>query len=91
LVKYVYRVWNENLKEERTLHVYIRRRVIEAEVKAKLARGAALCTPHQAFSFCLENIHSDWHCECTPNTANVFETGITLPGRSRVSLPAATP
>jgi len=29
--------------------------------------------------------------KCTPNTVNVFETGITLPGRSEVSLAATAP
>jgi len=90
LVKYVYRVWEGNLEEERTQDVYTRRGVIEEGVKAKPARGAALCTDHQALPFCLCNIHSDWRSECTPNRANVFETGITLPGRSDVSLPATT-
>jgi hypothetical protein len=38
-----------------------------------------------------KNVRSDWSYECTPNTVNVFETGITLPGRSEVSQAATTP
>ena len=81
----------ENLEEARTHGVCFRRRVIEKWVKANIARGAAMCTDHQALSFCLEYFHNDWRSEFIPNIANVFETDITLPGRAELSLPTARP
>jgi hypothetical protein len=75
------------MKEERTHNVYITRRTIETVVRAKLVTGAEI----QALSSYLENIYSDWRCESTPNRANVFEIGMTLPGRSKLCLPAARP
>ena len=36
-------------------------------------------------------MHGEGTYDCTPITVNVFETGITLRGRSEVSLAATTP
>jgi hypothetical protein len=38
----------------------------------------------------LKNIHRYWSYDCTPDTANVFEIGITLPGHSDASEAAST-
>jgi hypothetical protein len=40
---------------------------------------------------CFKNVHSDGRYECTAYAVNVFEIGITLPGRSDGNLPVATP
>jgi hypothetical protein len=57
--------------------------------RCKLVRQEALHMHHQVFSIHFRNIHSDWSCKCTPNTANAFEIDITLPGHY-VSLATAT-
>jgi hypothetical protein len=61
-----------------------------------LAVGAVvrkLSTEHSPTNvFCtFQNAHSNCSYDCTPSTVNVFETGITLPDRSQVSLAATTP
>ena len=38
-----------------------------------------------------KNVNTAWSYESTANTGNVFETGITLPGRSELSLAVTTP
>ena len=53
-------------------------------------RGEALRAHRKAFSVRLKNVRSDRSYECTRNRVNVFDTGITLPGRSDLSLAAAT-
>jgi hypothetical protein len=62
-----------------------------AGYRGKIVRGEALRTQHHDFNIRYKNFHSDWNYACTPNRVNVFETGITLPGRSEVSLAATTP
>jgi len=42
-------------------------------------------------NFCFQTVHSDWRYGHTPNRANIFETGITLPGHSEVCLAVVTP
>ena len=43
------------------------------------------------FSVRFKNVHIACCYECPPNRVNVFERGITLPGRPEVSLAATTP
>jgi len=61
---------------------------------AGLKRQAVMrrATVHAPTSnFCFQTVHSDWSYECTPNTVNVFEKGITPPGRYVGSQAATTP
>jgi len=48
-------------------------------------------TGDRAFYIRFKTVHSDCSYECTASTVNVFETGITLPGRSEGSRAVATP
>lgn len=42
---------------------------------------------HQrVFSICSKNVHSHWSYECPPNTINVFDSGRTWSGQSKMSL-----
>ena len=38
----------------------------------------------EAFCICFKNVCSDWSYGYAPSTVNVFEKGVTLPGRSEV-------
>jgi hypothetical protein len=58
--------------------------------RGKVIRMTALRTRYQAFYTRFKNVHNDWNYECTTNRVNVFEIGITLPGRYEASLAAAT-
>ena len=47
---------------------------------------------HQkVFSLCSKNVHSDWSYKCPPNTINVFESGRTRSGHSKMSLAVTMP
>jgi hypothetical protein len=58
-------------------------------VKRQAGKTEALQMQCQTFSLHFKNIHRDQSYECTPNRANVIETGMMLPVRYRVS-PAVT-
>ena len=55
-----------------------------------MLRGEALRAELHVFPYHFKNVHIDRNYKFAPNRVNVFETGITLPGRSEVSLAAAT-
>jgi hypothetical protein len=65
--------------------------LLAQEYRGNLIRGEALRTQYQALSISFKNVHNDWSYDCTPNTADVFEEGITLPGVPVVSLSATMP
>jgi len=60
--------------------------------RAKLVMREALRAHHHAFFRPFKkNVHRQLSYECTPNRENVLGTGITLPGRSEVTLAVTTP
>jgi LIM domain-binding protein 1 len=59
--------------------------------RGMLVRKEALYVHLKVFSVCFKNVHSNRSYECDPDTVNVFERGITLPGHCEVSLAATTP
>jgi hypothetical protein len=56
-----------------------------------MLRGEALKAELQVLQYHFKNVHNDRNYKFAPKRGNIFETGITLPGRSEVSLAAATP
>jgi hypothetical protein len=56
----------------------------------KCWRGEALRAELHVFPYNFKNVHLDWNYKFAPNIVNVFETGVTLPGRCEMSLAAAT-
>ena len=59
--------------------------------RGKMETGEVLSTHLQLFSTSFKNIYGEWGHHCTPNWVNVFEIGMTLPGRCEVSLAVTTP
>jgi hypothetical protein len=58
--------------------------------RRRLVAWEAMRMLHQACSVRFKNVHIDRSYECTLNTVNVFERGMTLRGPSDVSLAVAT-
>ena len=57
--------------------------------KGKLVKSGS--TAHASVFGPFQKVHIACFYECPPNGVNVFERGITLPGRSELSLAATTP
>jgi hypothetical protein len=86
-------IWNteSHLKERIYSSDQITTWILAMGWGGKLLTEEALRKRDQEFYIRYKKIQSDWSYECTANTVNIFERGITLPGRSEVSQAATAP